>query len=106
LRLVRGGSGWTPPVLTCSGLTGDGVQEIWQQVLRHRAALGQDGLATKRSAQRWELTMALVRDELDQRLRRSPAVAAVAADLRAEVLADHTPAPAAADAILRAFDNA
>ena len=106
LRLVRGGSGWTPPVLTCSGLTGDGVQEVWQQVLRHRAAMGADGLANKRSAQRWELTMALVRDELDQRLRRSPAVAAVSAELRTEVLADHTPAPAAADAILRAFDNA
>jgi len=107
LRLVRGGhGGWTPPVLTCSGLTGDGVQDVWQQVLRHRAALGPQGLAEKRSAQRWELTMALVRDELDQRLRRSPAVAAVADELRSEVLADHTPAPAAADAILRAFDNA
>ncbi|MET0965444.1 MAG: methylmalonyl Co-A mutase-associated GTPase MeaB [Nakamurella sp.] len=105
LRLVRGGSGWTPPVLTCSGLTGDGVQEVWQQVLRHRTAMGADGLAHKRSAQRWELTMALVRDELDQRLRRSPTVAAVSAELRTEVLADHTPAPAAADAILRAFDN-
>ncbi|MET0866094.1 MAG: methylmalonyl Co-A mutase-associated GTPase MeaB [Nakamurella sp.] len=106
LRLVRGkNTGWTPPVLTCSGLTGDGVQDVWGQVLRHRTALGPAGLADKRSAQRWELTMALVRDELDQRLRRSPAVAAVADELRSEVLADHTPAPAAADAILRAFDN-
>jgi LAO/AO transport system kinase len=107
LRLVRGGhGGWTPPVLTCSGLTGDGVKEVWEQVLRHRTALGETGIAEKRSAQRWELTMALVRDELEQRLRRSPAVAAVADELRSEVLADHTPAPAAADAILRAFDNA
>ena len=30
LRLVRGGhGGWTPPVLTCSGLTGDGVSKVW-----------------------------------------------------------------------------
>jgi LAO/AO transport system kinase len=106
LRLVRGGhGGWTPPVLTCSGLTGDGVQDVWQQILRHRAALGEDGLTAKRSAQRWELTLALVRDELDQRLRRSPAVAAASERLRTEVLADATPAPAAADAILRAFDT-
>jgi LAO/AO transport system kinase len=105
LRLVRGGhGGWTPPVMTCSGLTGDGVQDVWQQILRHRAALGPDGLTAKRSAQRWELTLALVRDELDQRLRRSPAVAAASERLRTEVLADATPAPAAADAILRAFD--
>ncbi|MEP6559479.1 MAG: methylmalonyl Co-A mutase-associated GTPase MeaB [Nakamurella sp.] len=106
LRLVRGRHvDWTPPVLTCSSLTGDGVQEVWQQVLRHRAALGETGLADKRSNQRWELTMALVRDELEQRLRRSPAVAAVADRLRSEVLAEATPAPAAADAILHAFDS-
>ncbi len=55
---------------------------------------------------RWELTWALVRDELDQRLRRSPAVIAAADQLRAEVLADTMPAPGAADAILRAFDGA
>jgi LAO/AO transport system kinase len=106
LRLVRGHSGWTPPVLTCSGLTGGGVLELWQAILRHRASLGPEGLAHKRSGQRWELTWALVRDELDQRLRRSPAVVAAADRLRSEVLADTMPAPGAADAILRAFDSA
>lgn len=106
LRLVRGGHrGWTPPVLTCSGLTGDGVEKLWAAVRGHRASLGPEGLAQKRSTQRWELTWALVRDELDQRLRRSPEVIAAAERLRAEVLADTTPAPSAADAILRAFDG-
>jgi len=106
LRLVRGGhGGWSPPVLTCSGLTGDGVPQVWQAVLDHRRALGAEGLADKRSRQRWELTWALVRDELDQRLRRSPAVMAAAERLREEVLADATPAPSAADALLRAFDG-
>ena len=109
LRLVRGGGhgvdkGWTPPVLTCSGLTGDGVLELWQAIHRHRASLGPEGLAHKRSGQRWELTWALVRDELEQRLRRSPAVIAAADRLRSEVLADTMPAPGAADVILRAFD--
>jgi LAO/AO transport system kinase len=106
LRLVRGGhGGWTPPVLTCSGLTGDGVPEIWRKLLDHRASLGPQGLADKRSAQRWELTWALVRDELDQRLRRSPAVVTAAEGLRAQVLADKIPAPSAADVILQAFDG-
>ena len=106
LRLVRGGHhGWTPPVLTCSGISGDGVAELWQAVQKHRAHLGADGLAAKRSAQRWELTWALVRDELDQRLRRSPEVTAAAERLRTEVLNDITPAPSAADLILRAFDG-
>lgn len=117
LRLVHGrhsvhgasGSGgssgtWPVPVLTCSGLTGDGIDGVWDAVLRHRAALGPDGLADKRSRQRWELTWALVRDELDQRLRRSSEVAGTADRLRPQVLAGNLPAPAAADAILRAFD--
>ena len=91
-------------MLTCSGLTGDGVPELWQAVLRHRASSDRTAWRDKRSGQRWELTWALVRDELDQRLRRSPAVVAAADRLRAEVLADTTPAPGAADAILRAFD--
>ena len=113
LRLVNGrhsasggASGpWSVPVLTCSGLTGDGIDEIWAAVLRHRTALGPDGLADKRSGQRWELTWALVRDELDQRLRRSDPVADTATRIRPQVLAGALSAPAAADAILRAFDH-
>ena len=118
LRLVRGrsasgaagsggpgGSGWSVPVLTCSGLTGDGIDEVWAAVLRHRTAQGPDGLADKRSRQRWELTWALVRDELEQRLRRSAPVADTADRIRPQVLAGTLPAPAAADAILRAFDQ-
>jgi LAO/AO transport system kinase len=97
--------GWVPPVLTCSGLTGVGVPEVWAQVRAHRAALGTDGLSAKRAAQQLELTWALVRDELEQRLRRSPGVAAVRDDIRAEVLAGRLPASAAADRMLAAFDN-
>ncbi len=43
LRLVRGHAGWIPPVLTCSGLTGDGVPELWQAVVdtgRHSVQKG------------------------------------------------------------------
>jgi len=116
LRLVRGrhsahgppngpAGGWTVPVLTCSGLTGDGIDAVWDAVLRHRAALGPDGLADKRSGQRWDLVWSLVREELDQRLRRSAAVADTAARIRSDVLAGALPAPSAADAILRAFDR-
>lgn len=117
LRLVRGraaggaagsggagGAGWSVPVLTCSGLTGDGIDEVWAAVLRHRAAQGPEGLADKRSRQRWDLTWALVRDELEQRLRRSVPVADTADRVRPQVLAGTLPSPAAADAILRAFD--
>jgi LAO/AO transport system kinase len=96
---------WAPPVLTCSALTGAGVPEVWAQVRSHRAWLGDTGLREKRAQQQLELTWALVRDELEQRLRRSAAVAAVRDVVRAEVLAGRLPAPVAADRILAAFDH-
>ena len=107
LRLVhgKGARAWTTPVVTCSALTGDGVEEVWQQVLAHRESLGAEGLAAKRAAQRLDFVWALVRDELEQRLRRSPQVAAIRAEVRAAVLAGELPPTAAADRILEAFDG-
>jgi LAO/AO transport system kinase len=106
LRFVhRGSKGWVPPVLTCSARTGAGLAEVWEAVLRHRESLGADGLADKRARQRLDFTWALVRDELEQRLRRSPGVAAVRDEVLAEVLSGRLPATAAADAVLAAFDE-
>ena len=74
---------------------------------RHREHLG-DGRAwpRKRAEQQLDFTWALVRDELDQRLRRSPGVAAIRDEVRAAVLAGELPAPVAADRILAAYDAA
>ncbi len=105
LRLVyAGGDAWVPPVLTCSGLEGREVDHVWQRILDHRSHLGADGLAAKRSEQQLEFTWALVRDELAQRLRRSPGVAAIRAEIRAAVLAGELTAPVAADRLLAAYD--
>ena len=106
IRMVQGGGGgWLPPVLTCSGLTGGDVDKVWEQVLGHRDHLGTDGLAHKRAEQQLEFAWALVRDELEDRLRRSSGVRAVRADIRARLLAGELLAPVAADEILAAFDE-
>ncbi|HSF35857.1 MAG TPA: methylmalonyl Co-A mutase-associated GTPase MeaB [Nocardioides sp.] len=105
LRLVRGHAEWAPPVVTCSALTGTGVDDVWQRVGAHREHLGMDGLTHKRAGQQLEFTWALVRDELDQRLRSSPGVAAVRDDVRRAVLSGELPAPLAADRILAAYDG-
>ncbi|RYB93174.1 methylmalonyl Co-A mutase-associated GTPase MeaB [Nocardioides oleivorans] len=105
LRLVRGHAEWAPPVVTCSGLTGSGVDDVWDRVGSHREHLGADGLAHKRAAQQLDFTWALVRDELDQRLRSSAGVAAVRDDVRRAVLAGDLPAPLAADRLLAAYDG-
>jgi len=104
LRLVGGRGEWTTPVLTCSGLTGAGVDGVWEQVLAHRDHLGADGLARKRATQQLEFTWSLVRDELADRLRRSPGVAAVRDDVRRRVLDGELTAPVAADLVLEAYD--
>ena len=67
--------------------------------------LGTDGLAHKRAGQQLDFTWALVRDELAQRLRTSPGVAAVRDDVRRAVLAGELPAPLAADRLLAAYDG-
>ncbi len=104
LRLVRGRSEWAPPVVTCSALNDVGVDQVWDRIIAHREHLGQDGLARKRAGQQLDFTWALVRDELDQRLRRSPGVAAIRDLVRADVLAGELAAPLAADRILAAYD--
>ncbi|MBD8868660.1 methylmalonyl Co-A mutase-associated GTPase MeaB [Nocardioides donggukensis] len=105
LRLVHGRGEWAPPVVTCSGLTDVGVDEVWARVLAHRDHLGAEGLAAKRAAQQLDFTWALVRDELEQRLRRSAGVARVRDEVRAAVLAGELAAPAAADRLLAAYDD-
>ena len=60
-----------------------------------------DGLADKRAHQQLEFAWALVRDELEQRLRRSEPVRRVRAQVREQVLGGELPAVAAADRIAR-----
>ncbi|MEO5834422.1 MAG: methylmalonyl Co-A mutase-associated GTPase MeaB [Nakamurella sp.] len=104
LRLVRSGpDAWLPPVITCSGLTGDGLDRLWQAVLDHREHLGGVGLSNLRAEQRWELVRALVRDDLDQRWARSAPVIALRDDVRAAVVRGELSAPAAADTLMAAF---
>jgi LAO/AO transport system kinase len=106
LRMVHGKAAWAPPVVTCSGQTGAGVDEVWAQVLAHRDHLGVAGLADRRAHQQLDFAWALVRDELEQRLRRSVPVRAVREQVREQVLRGELPAVEAADRILAAYDDA
>jgi len=104
LRMVHGRDR-APAVVTCSALTGAGVDDVWQRVLDHRARLGQDGLAQKRAHQQLDFAWDLVRDELEQRLTRSGAVSQVREEVRELVLRGELSAVAAADRILAAYDE-
>ena len=79
---------WTPPVVTISGLTGQGLDVLWQKVLDHRARLTAAGeLAAKRRAQDAKWMWALVHERMHQRLthdaalrQRVPAIERAVAD--------------------------
>ncbi len=106
MRMVRGPKEWAPPVVTSSGLTGVGVDDVWARIGTHREHLGDEGIRAKRAQQQLDFTWSLVTDQLTDRLRRSAAVAAVREEIRTRVLSGELSAPAAADAILAAFDSA
>ncbi len=106
LRLLRGPDAWTPPVLTCSGLTGAGLDEVWEQVRRHHDALSASGeLAAKRRRQQVDWTWTMVRETLLTRLSEHPGVRALTPSLEQEV-ADGTLTPTlAAERILKEFST-
>lgn len=96
---------WVPQVMTCSALEGTDVDAVWEHICRHREFLGVGGLADKRARQQLEFTWALVRDELEQRLRNNEAVATLRREIREAVLSGELPAVNAADKILAAYDS-
>ena len=66
---------WSPPVLTCSAVTMDGIDEIWQTILDHRKKIEASGeLAEKRSKQALDWMWALVEEGLIDRFYKNPGV--------------------------------
>ena len=97
-------AGWSTPVLTCSARFGTGLDEVWQQVRRHRETLDVAGLlAARRQRQLIGWTWAMVRDGLLARLRESPAVRELAPGLEQQVLAGTLTPALAAERILSAL---
>jgi LAO/AO transport system kinase len=73
--LTPASNAWTPPVLTVSGLTGQGLDDLWAKVLDHRSRLEATGeLAAKRRAQDTKWMWALVHERLHERLAQDPAL--------------------------------
>jgi LAO/AO transport system kinase len=107
LRLLRGKqSTWNPPVLTCSGLTGAGLENLWDTVGEHHKALADSGeLAEKRRQQQVDWTWTMVRDTLLHRLETNAKVRAVVPGLEQQVRDGELTATLAAQRILEAFSE-
>ncbi|MEZ4322145.1 MAG: methylmalonyl Co-A mutase-associated GTPase MeaB [Myxococcota bacterium] len=105
LRLLHpADSDWKPRVLTCSGLDGSGVSEVWQAILDHRASLESTGdLSARRARQQLDWMWRMVDERLRAALRGHPDVQAALTDVEAAVRSGELPATRAATRLLEAF---
>ena len=85
--------GWTPSVLTCSALTGDGMDELRDALSEHRTALeGSGEWTTQRATQRVHWMDAAITDGLRRALAEHPAAQTRRTDL-AQAVRDGTMSP-------------
>jgi LAO/AO transport system kinase len=84
-------------VLTCSGLTSEGLAEVWAKLVEHQdRQKASGGFDERRRSQQVRWTWQLVRDGLESALRHHPGVRELAPELEKAVLAGElTPALAA-----------
>ncbi|MGF1429092.1 methylmalonyl Co-A mutase-associated GTPase MeaB [Kitasatospora sp. LaBMicrA B282] len=108
LRLLRSPDAvWHPPVLTCSGRDGAGLDELWQRLCRHRDTLEATGaLSAKRRDQQIAWTWAMVHDQLLAQLREHPEVRRLTPELEQQVREGTLTATLAAQRILSEFRGA
>ena len=95
---------WSPPVLTYSALTGDGIAELWSQVLDHREKLTASGeIAARRREQQVKWMWAMFEEYLRTRLATDPKLKAKLPQLEAAVSAGRLSPALAADEIVEAL---
>jgi GTPase len=79
---------WSPPVVTYSALTGNGIADLWDQVLAHKQKMTDSGeLAARRREQQVKWMWSMLEERLTARLRGDPAVRAKLKQAEAAVAA-------------------
>ncbi len=104
LSLLHGGRpGGPPPVLTCSSLTGDGLEDVWEAVVQHRVATGDAARRARRGTQALRSVWAAVDEALRNRFRGDPSVEAARAAIEPSVLDGSLPPTVAAARLVAAW---
>ena len=87
---------WSPPVVTCSALKQDGIEDLWSRILDHRQRLTASGeLKSRRGEQQVKWMWTMLEERLFAPLRSDRAVKTALSRIEADVVAGVT-APAAA----------
>ncbi len=95
---------WSPPVLKASAKTSEGIPEVWETVLDHRARFEESGeFEARRRRQARDWMWSLVEDGLMGAFRAHPGIAEEIASLESRVEDRATTPRAAATALLDRF---
>lgn len=92
LHIIGTGSPlWSPPVITFSALTGEGIAELWTRICEHRERTSAAGaLAARRREQQVKWMWAMLEERVTSRLRSDPALRARLPKLEAAVAEGRT----------------
>ncbi len=102
--LTQRSPAWTPPVITYSGLTGDGIDALWDHVRDHHTKLTATGeIAARRRAQQTKWMWAMFDDRLRERIRSDPTLRARLPEIEAAVSAGGLSPALAVDEIAQAL---
>ncbi len=87
---------WSPPVVTCSALKQDGIEDLWSKILDHRQRLTASGeLKARRGEQQVKWMWTMLEERLFAPLRSDRAIKTALSQIEADVVAGIT-APATA----------
>jgi LAO/AO transport system kinase len=105
LHIISAGSElWTPPVITFSALTGNGIAELWVRISEHRERTSAAGaLAARRREQQVKWMWAMLEERVTARLKSDPALRARLPKLEAAVAAGRTSPAIAVDELAKSL---
>jgi LAO/AO transport system kinase len=97
---------WSPPVVTYSALTGNGITELWQAILDHRARTSASGERdARRRAQQVKWMWTMLEERLLAQLRNNPLLKAKLPRLEAAVAEGRMSPAMAVDEIAASFQG-
>jgi LAO/AO transport system kinase len=98
---------WTPPVMTYSGLTGDGIADLWAQVIAHRDKLTATGeIEARRRAQQVKWMWAMLDEFWRARIASEAKLKAKLPRIEAAVAAGELSPASAVDELVAALGMA
>lgn len=104
--LMPATKGWKPEVSTCSALTGTGIRELWETVLKFKDVTLKNGVfAERRSEQARDWMHAIVNEYLQDLFHKDVEVKKILNDVESAVVSGKMPATTAAQKLLDIFEK-